>query len=154
MQDKPSPLVDLPIQYGDYATWQQTWLRDERLDNLLAYWKEQLQGAPPVLEIPTDFPRPPVQTFIGAQASMVLSPSLAQALTELSQKEGATLFMTLLAAFDLLLARHCGQEDIVVGSPISGRTRAELEGLIGFFVNTLALRTDVTYRAIQDLGSC
>jgi amino acid adenylation domain-containing protein len=144
VQNKPSPLSNLPIQYGDYATWQQDWLRGERLENLLAYWKKQLDGAPSVLEIPPDFPRPAVQTFIGAQETMQLPRSLEGALQELSQKEGVTLFMTLLAAFNVLLARHSGQENIVVGSPISGRTRAELEGLIGFFVNTLALRTDVS----------
>ncbi|MDP9160710.1 MAG: amino acid adenylation domain-containing protein, partial [Acidobacteriota bacterium] len=144
VDDKPSSLVELPIQYGDYAVWQHDWLKGERLEELLGYWKERLEGAPSVLEIPTDFPRPPVQTFMGAQESTVIPATLEKSLQELSQKEGVTLFMTLLAAFTVLLARWSGQEDIVVGSPISGRTRAELEGLIGFFVNTLALRTDLS----------
>src|SRR6202158_3979010 len=142
-EGRPSPLPNLPIQYGDYATWQQEWLQGERLEGLLAYWKKQMQGAPSVLKIPNDFPRPPVQTFAGGQKSMALSRALEAALVALSQKEGATLFMTLLAAFNMSLARYSGQDDILVGSPISGRTRAELEGVIGFFVNTLALRTDL-----------
>ncbi|HET8826734.1 MAG TPA: condensation domain-containing protein, partial [Terriglobales bacterium] len=128
-QGKDSPLAPLSIQYGDYATWQHDWLQGERIDNLLAYWKKQLSDAPPVLELPGDFPRPLVQTFSGAQESTMVPRSLQDALTELSQKEGVTLFMTLLSAFDLLLARYSGQNDIVVGTPISGRTRAELEGL-------------------------
>ena len=144
LQGKSSPLAPLPIQYGDYSTWQHDWLKGERLDNLLAYWKKQLGDAPPVIELPSDFPRPSVQTSIGAQEAIVVPPILQDALTALSQKGGVTLFMTILTAFNLLLARYSGQEDIVVGTPISGRTRSELEGLIGFFVNTLPLRTDVS----------
>src|SRR5205085_10123859 len=127
-----------------YATWQHDWLKGDRLQNLLDYWKKQLSDAPSVLEIPGDFPRPAIQTFAGAKESVVVPRALQDALTELSQKEGVTLIMTLLAAFKLLLARYSGQEDIVVGTPISGRTRSELEGLVGFLVNTLPLRTDVS----------
>jgi len=143
-QGKDSPLAPLSIQYGDYAAWQQDWIQGERLQGLIAFWKKQLSEAPPVLELPGDFPRPLMQTFSGAQESTVVPRSLQDALSELSQKEGVTLFMTLLSAFDLLLARYSGQNDIVVGTPISGRTRSELEGLIGFLVNTLPLRTDVS----------
>jgi amino acid adenylation domain-containing protein len=141
---RPSPLAAPPIQYGDYATWQQESLRGEYLEKLLAYWRNNLEGAPPVLDLPTDFVRPPQQTFSGAHESMAVPRSVEQALLELGKKEGATLFMTLLASFSLLLSRYSGQEDIVVGSPISGRTRSELEGLIGFFVNTLPLRADLS----------
>jgi amino acid adenylation domain-containing protein len=143
-QNRASPLPDLPIQYGDYAAWQHDSLRGKRLENLLAYWKQQLSGAPPILELPTDFPRPTVQTSSGAHESLTLPKAVEQGLMAASQKEGATLFMTLLASYSLLLARYSGQEDIVVGSPISGRTRSELENLIGFFVNTLPFRTDVS----------
>ncbi len=144
VEKRPSPLPDPALQYGDYATWQQDWLQGKRLEDLLGYWRQQLRGAPAMVEIPTDFPRPQQQTFIGAQESISVPQPLEDALMELSRKEGVTFFMTLLAAFNLLLARYSGQEDIVVGSPISGRTRSELEGLIGFFVNTLPLRTDVS----------
>jgi amino acid adenylation domain-containing protein len=142
--NQPSPLRDLPIQYGDYAAWQHDSLQGERLENLLGYWKKQLEGAPPVLEFATDFSRPTLQTFVGAQQTLFLSRELEDALKDFSQKANATLFMTLLAAFTLLLSRYSGQEDIIIGSPISGRTRVELEGLIGFFVNTLALRTELS----------
>ena len=143
-KDVASPLKPLPIQYGDYATWQHQTLQGERLERLVAYWKKALQGAPPVLDLPTDFPHPPAQTFNGAHESALLSRGVEQALSDLSKKQGATLFMTLLVSFSLLLSRYSGQEDIVIASPISGRTRAELEGLIGFFVNTLPLRTDLS----------
>jgi amino acid adenylation domain-containing protein len=139
-----SPLKPLPIQYGDYATWQNETLREERLEKLLSYWKGALQGAPPVLDLPTDFPRPPAQTFNGAHESVPVPSGVEQGLAALSKKEGATLFMTLLASYSLLLSRYSGQEDVVIASPISGRTRAELEPLIGFFVNTLPFRADLT----------
>jgi amino acid adenylation domain-containing protein len=149
-----SPLKPLPIQYGDYATWQHETLQGERLEKLLAYWKKALQGAPAVLDLPTDFPRPPAQTFNGSHQSVLVPRSVEQALADLSKKQGATPFMTLLASFSLLLSRYSGQEDLVVASPISGRTRAELEGLIGFFVNTLPLRADLSgnpsFRALLD----
>jgi len=140
----PARLPDLPIQYADYAVWQRERLQGARLERELAYWREQLQGAPPVIELPTDRPRPPVQSPRGAKQSILLPPGVSRQLRALSQREGVTLFATVLAAFQTLLARHTGQDDIVVGSPIAGRTRTETEGLIGFFVNTLALRTDLS----------
>jgi len=139
-----SPLKELEIQYADFAAWQGEWLTGDVLDQQLEYWKEQLQGAPPVLELPTDRPRPAIQSYRGARHAFSLSEQLTTALTQLSQREGCTLFMTLLAAFQVLLSRYSGQEDVVVGSPIANRNRSEIEGLIGFFVNTLALRTDLT----------
>ncbi len=140
----PSRLPDLPVQYADYAVWQRQWLQDEVLNQQLAYWKKQLAGAPAVLDLPTDFPRPIVQRNRGAGQELVLGQELTQALKKLSRQEGATLFMTLLAAWQVLLSRYSGQEDVVVGTPIAGRSRTELEGLIGFFVNALALRTDLS----------
>ena len=141
---QPSPLPELPIQYADFAVWQRGWLRGEVLEKQLAYWKKQLADAPAVLELPTDRPRPPVQTYQGTTESFVLSESLTAALQALSREEGSTLFMTLLAAFDALLYRYTGQEDIPLGSPIANRNRSEIEGLIGFFVNTLVLRTGLS----------
>ena len=139
---QPSPLADLPIQYADYAVWQREWLKGEVLDRQLSYWKKRLEGIPGVLNLPTDHPRPAVQSFRGKRQSIELSKELTQGLKALSRKEGVTLFMTLLAALQTLLYRYSGQEDIVVGSPIANRTRSEIEGLIGFFVNTLVLRTN------------
>ena len=141
---KPSPLPELPIQYADFAVWQREWLQGGVLEEQLSYWKKQLSGAPAMLELPMDRPRPAVQTFQGARQSVLLPKSILKGLNELSRQEGVTLFMTLLAAFQTLLARYTNQEDIVVGSPIAYRNRAEIEGLIGFFVNTLVLRTDVS----------
>ncbi|ARV57485.1 non-ribosomal peptide synthetase [Nostocales cyanobacterium HT-58-2] len=141
---KPNPLPKLPIQYADYAVWQREWFSGDVLEKQLNYWKQQLADANPVLELPTDRPRPPVQTYRGAKHFFVLPQNLSQALYVLSRQEGVTLFMTLLAAFQVLLYRYSAQEDILVGSPIAGRNHAELEGLIGFFVNTLVLRTDVS----------
>ncbi|HLK56987.1 MAG TPA: amino acid adenylation domain-containing protein [Chthonomonadaceae bacterium] len=140
----PSPLPDLPIQYADYAAWQRNWLAGEELERLSAYWKEHLAGAPALLELPTDRPRPPLQTFEGALTRTTLPPELSQAVKQLGQREGSTLFMTLLAVFNILLARYSGQEDIVIGTPIANRTQTEVEGLIGFFVNTLAVRTQLS----------
>jgi amino acid adenylation domain-containing protein len=134
-------LPDLPIQYADYALWQRQQLHGAALEVQLDYWRAQLADAPPVLELPTDRPRPAIQTFNGALQSRVLPRELAESLAALSRREGVTLFMTLLAAFDVLLQRYSGQDDIVVGSPIAGRTHAETERLIGLFVNTLVLRT-------------
>ncbi|MFN2513804.1 MAG: amino acid adenylation domain-containing protein [Pyrinomonadaceae bacterium] len=141
---QPSPLPELTIQYADFAVWQRDWLSGEVLEQQLSYWKGQLTGAPAVLDLPTDRLRPAVQSYRGAHQSMILSRELTDSLKELSQREGATLFMTLLAAFQTLLMRYTSQEDIVIGSPIAGRTRAETENLIGFFINTLVLRTDLT----------
>src|SRR5262249_28713315 len=140
---RPSLLAELPIQYADYAVWQRQWLDGEVRQRQVAYWKEQLADLS-VLELPTDRPRPAVQSFRGAHHALRLEAGLAAGLRQLSQREGVTLFMTLLAAFQTRLHRYTGQDDIVVGSPIAGRNRAELEGLIGFFVNTLVLRTDVS----------
>ncbi|HLK55511.1 MAG TPA: amino acid adenylation domain-containing protein [Chthonomonadaceae bacterium] len=140
----PSPLPDLPIQYADYAAWQRNWLQGEVLERQIGYWKERLTGAPPVLELPTDRPRPAIQTFRGAFLRYEFSPELSRAIKQLAQQEGATYYMTLLAAFNVLLSRYSGQDDIVVGSPIANRTQAELEGLIGFFVNSVPLRTDLS----------
>ncbi|MBV9789243.1 MAG: AMP-binding protein, partial [Chloroflexi bacterium] len=138
-----SPLPQLPIQYSDYALWQREWLSGDVLDRQVDYWKRRLQGAPPVLELPTDWPRPPARTFDGAHLSLRLPAALSESLRLLSRKAGGTLFMSLLAAFKILLARTAAQDDIVVGTPIAGRNRAETEHLIGFFLNTLVLRTDL-----------
>jgi amino acid adenylation domain-containing protein len=142
-QGQPSPLGELAIQYVDYAVWQRGWLQGEVLAKQLGYWQERLAGAP-VLELPTDRPRPAVQSYRGASERVVIDKELLEGLNELSRRQGVTLFMTLSAAFKVLLNRYSGQEDIVVGSPIANRNRAETEGLIGFFANTLALRTDLS----------
>ena len=141
---RPSPLPDLSIQYADYAVWQRDWLQGEVLDRQLAYWRDRLAGAPPLLDLPTDHPRPAVQDHAGAAYSFVVTKSVAERLVGLGRQEGATLFMVLLAGFQLLLSRYSGQTDICVGTPIANRRRLELEGLIGFFVNTLVLRTDLS----------
>ncbi|HEX7239970.1 MAG TPA: amino acid adenylation domain-containing protein, partial [Longimicrobiaceae bacterium] len=136
----PSPLPPLPVQYPDYALWQRAWLAGATLDAQVAYWRERLAGAPPVLELPTDRPRPSAQSFRGARHPFALSAGTAEGVRALARREGATPFMVLLAAFQGLLARYTGQDDLLVGTPVAGRTRPELEGLIGFFVNTLPLR--------------
>ncbi|MFB2835830.1 condensation domain-containing protein, partial [Floridanema evergladense] len=143
-QGQPSPLSPLPIQYTDFAIWQRNWLQGEVLQSQLSYWQNQLADAPAILSLPTDRPRPAVQTYQGAHQEFGLSAELTQKLTILSQEQGVTLFMTLLAAFNTLLYRYSGQTDIVVGSPIANRNQSEIEGLIGFFVNTLVLRTDLS----------
>jgi len=143
-QGKPSPLTELPIQYADYALWQQNWLRGDVLETQLGYWKKQLAGIPSLLELPTDRPRAAMRSSRGASLAAVLPPGLLQELQKLARSEDATLFMTLLAAFQAFLSRYTGQEDIPVGSPIAGRTQVETEGLIGFFVNTLVLRGDLS----------
>ncbi|NBD17980.1 MAG: amino acid adenylation domain-containing protein [Cyanobacteria bacterium] len=139
-----SELSDLSIQYADFAIWQQRKFEQGELEKQLSYWKQQFQDIPPVLELPNDHPRPPIQTARGATESFRLSQSLTQALETLSQQEHVTLFMTLLAAFKALLYRYTSQTDIVVGSPIANRSEPELENLIGFFVNTLAFRTQLS----------
>jgi amino acid adenylation domain-containing protein/FkbM family methyltransferase len=141
---EPAALPELPIQYADYAVWQREWLRGEALEAQLAYWRTQLAGAPPSLELPTDRPRPAVQTFNGAAVNFALSRELSESLAALARREGATLYMTLLAAFELFLSRYSGQTDFLVGGDIAGRTRVETEGLIGFFVNMLVLRADLS----------
>ncbi|WP_375772564.1 non-ribosomal peptide synthase/polyketide synthase [Archangium gephyra] len=140
-QNQPSPLPELPVQYADYAVWQRQWLQGEELERQLSYWKQQLAGAAPALELPTDRPRPSEQTFHGALLPVSLPLELSKSLGELCQREGVTPFMLLLSAFQVVLHRYSGQEDFCVGSPIAGRDEAQLEGLIGFFVNTLVLRT-------------
>ncbi|HSF39384.1 MAG TPA: amino acid adenylation domain-containing protein, partial [Thermoanaerobaculia bacterium] len=136
-----SPLPELPLQYADYAVWQRDWLRGEALEAELAFWREALAGAPGVLELPADRPRPPAPSGRGASRTVRLSPALTSALTAFSRREGLTLFMTLLAAWNALLFRASEQTDLVVGVPIANRNRLETEGLIGFFTNTLALRS-------------
>ncbi|MCU1267660.1 MAG: amino acid adenylation protein [Acidobacteria bacterium] len=147
-----SPLSELPIQYADFAIWQREFLTAETLDKQLSYWRQQLAGAPAMLELPLDRPRPPVQTFRGEFESFALSADQNAALKDLARQEGATLFMTLLAAFQTLLWRHTRQDEIVIGAPIANRTRQETESLIGFFVNTLVIRTalapDMTFREL------
>ncbi|MFQ5794192.1 MAG: amino acid adenylation domain-containing protein, partial [Candidatus Bipolaricaulia bacterium] len=141
---RPSPLPELPIQYADFAVWQRERFQDEMLETQLAYWKQQLGDRLPVLELPIDRPRPAIQSHRGAHHPLALPKSLTDSLNALSRQEEVTVFMTLLAAFKALLHRYTGQDDIVVGSPIAGHNRAEIEELIGFFINTLVLRTDLS----------
>ncbi|MEG4964628.1 amino acid adenylation domain-containing protein, partial [Microcoleus sp. K4-C2] len=141
---KPSPLPELSVQYADFASWQRQWLQGEVLETQLAYWKKQLGGNLSVLNLPTDRPRPAVQTFRGAVHKFTIPKAIAEEMTQLSQREKATLFMTLLAAFKTLLYRYTGQEDILVGSPIANRNRREIEEVIGLFANTLVFRTNLS----------
>uniref|UniRef100_A0A1D9G7P5 Carrier domain-containing protein n=1 Tax=Moorena producens (strain JHB) TaxID=1454205 RepID=A0A1D9G7P5_MOOP1 len=141
---EPSPLPELPIQYADFALWQRQWLSGEILENQLNYWKEAIDGAPELLQLATDYPRPTVATYQGRTESFSLNTELTQKLQTLSRDSGTTLFMTLLAAFGTLLHRYSGQEDILIGTPIANRNRREIEPLIGFFVNTLVIRTDLS----------
>jgi len=137
----------LQIQYADFTVWQREYIAGDRLHQQLDYWKKKLEGAPSSLDLPTDRARPAQQSFRGAKQMLILPASLNEQLQALGRHEGATLFMTLLAAFNVLLARYSGQDDILVGSPIAGRTRPELEKLIGFFVNTLVFRTQIGQQA-------
>jgi amino acid adenylation domain-containing protein len=137
-------LAELPVQYADYAAWQREHLRGAELEAQLEYWRGRLADAPALLELPTDRPRPAVQSFRGARLPLVLPRSLVEGLKALSRQQGATLFMTLVSAFQALLARYAGQTDVSVGTPIAGRNRFEVEGLIGYFANTLVLRTDLS----------
>jgi len=150
----PSPLEPLPIQYADFAEWQRDWLRGERLARQLEHWEEQLRGAPPLLDLPCDRPRPQTESHRGATQSFVVPPAVTEPLRALARERGATPFMVLLALFQALLARTSGMRDIVVGSPIANRSRAELEPMIGFFVNMLALRArvddELTVRELVD----
>ncbi len=141
---KSSPLPPLQIQYADYAVWQRGWLSGEVIAQQLDYWKQQLADVNPILELPTDYPRPAVQTYAGQITSLDLSPQLTADLKALCRQEGATLFMILLAAFQTLISRHSGQTDFIIASPIAGRNRTEVEGLIGFFINTLLLNADLS----------
>jgi len=153
-QDRPSPLHGLPIQYADFAAWQREWLQGETLAHHVAYWKEQLAGAPALLDLPSERPRPIVESHRGAFQAIVVPAHLVRPLREVSRERGATLFMVALAGFVALLSRYSGMKDIVIGSPIANRNRHELEGLIGFFVNMLALRIevpdDLSLRALVD----
>ncbi|HEY0169964.1 MAG TPA: condensation domain-containing protein, partial [Pyrinomonadaceae bacterium] len=142
-EGRESPLPPLAVQYADFAEWQREWLRGGVLEGQLAYWKAKLGGELPVMELPTDRPRPPVPSFRGGFESFKLSKEVTEGLKGLSHRAGGTLFMTLLAAYKLLLYRHTGQEDILIGSPVANRNRVETEDLIGFFVNTLMLRTSL-----------
>lgn len=139
---QPSPLPEPALQYADYAAWQREWLRGDVLDRQLDYWKGQLAGVP-ALELPTDRPRPAVATHAGARRNLELPRPLLAELQAIGRREGTTLFMTLLAAFEVLIHRYSGQDDFAVGTPIAGRTRSEVEDLIGFFINTLVLRADL-----------
>ena len=142
VRGEPAVLTELPIQYADFACWQRRRLRGERLERLVSYWKEQLAGAPSVLELPTDRPRSVHQSFRGGWVSVEIPCPLAEELGALARRSGATSFMVQLAAFQILLARYAGVNDVVVGAPVAGHNRLELEGLIGFFVNNLVLRAD------------
>ncbi|BAY73763.1 amino acid adenylation domain-containing protein [Nostoc linckia NIES-25] len=142
--NQPSPLPELRIQYADFAIWQRDRIQGEFLATKLKYWKQQLSGELPALQLPTDRPRPSVTTFAGAKQYFTFSTTLTNALKQLSKREDATLFMTLLAAFNILLYRYTDQEDIIIGSPIANRNRAELEGMLGLFVNTLVLRNNLS----------
>jgi amino acid adenylation domain-containing protein len=141
---KVSTLPFLPVQYADYAVWQHERLQGEAPESQLAYWRRQLGTGLTTLNLPIDYERPVVQTYRGARLAKALSEEVTRALKELSRREGVTLFMTLLASLNILLSRHTGQEDIIVGSTIAGRNRPEVEGLIGFFINALALRVDLS----------
>jgi amino acid adenylation domain-containing protein len=140
----PARLPELPVQYADHADWQRRWLAGEVLEAELAFWRERLAGAPALLDLPTDRPRPAVQSLRGGLLPLTVPAGVAGKVKELSRRSGATLFMTLLAAFQALLARFSGEAHIPVGTPVAGRTRPEIENLIGFFVNTLVLSTDLS----------
>lgn len=143
VKGEPSPLAELPIQYADYAAWQRQLMQGELLERQLNYWKEKLRDVP-VLELPTDRPRPPIQTFSGDIIEVRIPADLTRSLNEISRNSGATLFMTLMASFSFLLGRYSGQEDVCIGTPIANRTRPELENMIGCFVNSIAVRTDLS----------
>ena len=143
-QGRPAPLPELPLQYPDYALWQRAWLQGEVLESQVQYWKGRLAGAPPSLELPVDRARPAVPSFNGETVPVAVSVELSRSLQELARRQGATLYMVLLAAFQALLSRWSGQKDIVVGTPIPGRTRRETEGSIGLFVSSLPMRADLS----------
>ncbi|WP_374089708.1 amino acid adenylation domain-containing protein [Methylomicrobium lacus] len=143
-QNQASPLPELPLQYADFACWQRRWLVGDELERQIAYWRERLEGAPSVLELPTDYSRPQVMTYRGANVSFEIPPALAAQAKTLSNQKNVTPFMLLLAVFKVLLSRYSGQHDISVGTPVANRNRLEIEGLIGFFVNTLVLRSDLS----------
>lgn len=138
---RPSQLPELPIQYGDFAVWQREWFQGEVLENQLAYWKQQLGGRLPMLQLPFDGPHTSTPTDKGARQRLTLDAELAASMRTLCHQEGITLFMLTVAAFQTMLYRYSRQEDIIVGTPVANRNRVEIEQLIGFFINTLALRT-------------
>jgi Condensation domain len=143
-QDNPLPALD--IQYADYALWQRQWLQGQKLQQQLEFWKSHLCAAPAVLQLPTDHPRPAIQTYAGSTLELTLPPVLTAALRRLSRRHGVTVFMTLLAGWSVLLSRLSGQSDVVIGTPVANRPRREFESLLGFFANTLALRV----RLVED----
>jgi len=142
-QGQKPTLEPLPIQYSDFATWQRNWLQGEVLETQINYWKKQLKDAPPRLELPTDYPRPPIQSYKGSHYSHTLTPELTEQLNSLSQQEGVSLYMLLLTVFSLLLSRYSRQNDLCIGSPIANRPHPQTEGLIGFFANTLVMRNQI-----------
>ncbi|HET6974231.1 MAG TPA: condensation domain-containing protein, partial [Pyrinomonadaceae bacterium] len=144
LEQRPSMLPELPVQYADFAVWQRNWLRGEVFDRLLDYWQEQLKNAPTRLALPADKPRPAVLTYRGSAQYKSIAPELAQSLADFSNREGVTLYMTLLSGLNTLLHYYTGQSDIVIGTDVANRNRGETESLIGFFVNELALRTDLS----------
>ena len=140
---QPDPLPALTLQYADYAAWQRGWLQGAALESQLGFWKEHLRGAPALLELPTDYQRAAVQNYAGDSVGVEIPAALSRDLRELSQRHGTTLFMTMLAGWAVLLSRLSGQTDVVIGTPVANRQRADIEALIGFFVNTLALRVQL-----------
>jgi amino acid adenylation domain-containing protein len=142
-QGQPDPLPPLTIQYADYALWQRQWLQGDTLNQQVAFWRAHLEGAPALLELPADYPRPAVQSHAGDSVALTIPAELTAGLRSLAQRHGATLFMTLLSGWSILLARMSGQDDVVIGTPVANRQRSEIEHLIGFFVNTLALRVQL-----------
>ncbi|WP_304513942.1 condensation domain-containing protein, partial [Denitromonas iodatirespirans] len=150
-QGEADPLPELAIQYADYAQWQRSWLEGGQLDRQIAYWRQRLSGAPSLLSLPTDRARPAQQDYSGALVPVHLDKTLSDRLEHLSRRHGVTLYMTLLASWGAVLGRLAGQTDVVIGSPVAGRNRSEIEGLIGFFVNTLALRLDLEEMSIAQL---
>ncbi|MBW8849092.1 MAG: non-ribosomal peptide synthetase, partial [Burkholderiales bacterium] len=143
-QGRPDPLPPLDVQYPDYAVWQRRWLAGTVLQRQLDFWRNHLEGAPALLDLPTDRPRPPVQDYAGASFAFAFDAEFSANLKALSQRHGSTLFMTLLASWAALLSRLSGQDEVVIGTPVANRHRAEIEPLIGFFVNTQALRIDLS----------
>ena len=146
LNGRPSPLPELPIQYADFAVWQREWI-GEILEAQLAWWREYLAGAPPLLELPTDQPRPSIQSFRGSTYQFSFDDSLIQSVTAMTRQQGVTPFMLMLGSWAIVLSRHADQDDVLVGTPIAGRRSVEVEGLIGFFVNTLVLRTRIDRRS-------
>jgi len=144
LSGKPSPLAELPVQYADYAVWQRNWLQGKVLEEQLDYWRQALSGMPEELHLPLDRPRPPVQSIWGAKHFLQVPGAVSDAVRDLGREEGASAFMTLLGAWKIVLSRYTGQDDIVVGIPAANRNRSEFEGMVGFFVNSVVLRTKLS----------